>query len=118
MSSPSSSSDSSESTGLIGDGVISGEEVGVLSNADRVRERALGKSFSRIGPSGLLNNVLQTLPTAVRKVCKNVASMGFINAPANTFNSTDPGTLHAFFQTDVTARTARMCVDPLNDEAE
>lgn len=60
---PCPSSSSSESTGD-----SSGLEAGEVSNADRVRDSALGNIREMTGVSGLLRRVLQRLPIVVRKV--------------------------------------------------
>lgn len=84
----------------------------VPSNADLVKLMARGKTCAMTGARGLDSNELQRDPTVVKRVCKMVATSGFINAPAKTLSTAEPGTLQAFFQMDVTAKTAKMCAVP------
>lgn len=116
LSSPSDSSSSSSSSSESTTGDSSA--LAPLSNADRVRLSALGNNRDITGASGLLRRLLHTLPIVVRIVWRMVARMGFMSAPARTLSRTDPGTLHAFFHTLVTASTAKMCAVPRVEDAE
>jgi len=86
------------------------------SRAERVMSRALGIILEKKGDMGLDNKVAHTDPSMVRKVRSRVANTGENNAPAKTFQMTEPGNDQACFQMavmDMTAMTCHICQSPL-----
>lgn len=77
------------------------------SKAARVISSAFGKYWVRKGASGDDSIVAQSEPIVVSRVRRSVAKAGENKAPANTFQTTLPGTDQACFHTTEIAMTPR-----------